>query len=260
MSYDEQKHTTIIELFKQGQCAGQIGKAFGVTPQRIYQILKARGVSSRDGGIAVRAMQKLERNKAERIERCLRKYGCTPEQLDTALSSPDGAPPYRIFNQQRNHAYRRGVPFQLTFWEWWCIWRDSGKWLERGRNDASFCMCRNGDEGPYEVGNVYIASVGHNTSLGRTLAHEQLKPKTPIYEVVKAAGGRKAVAERLCLPPNYISQLANGDYIPSSWVGNGRARLLAEMTVGAFSADYVEGLAAHKYAAHAFCAPTQEAA
>lgn len=258
MSYDTQKHNTIIELFKQGKSPAQIAEGFGVSRQRISQILKTRGVKSAEGGRAVRAARKLSANAEARIARHVQKFGCTPEQLATTLTGCGSKPPYHSFNQQRNHALRRGVPFRLTFWEWWCIWLDSGKWEKRGRSDSSFCMCRIGDEGAYESGNVYIASVIHNSTLGRTLAHEIAKQKTAFYAVVAAAGGRRAVAEELSLPPRYISQLANSGHIPASWAENGRARKISEMTLGAYSEEEICAMTMSAVAIHDAVLPAEE--
>jgi hypothetical protein len=52
----------------------------------------------------------------------------------------------------------RGIPFRLTFAEWWKIWKDSGLYHLRGR----FVMHRINDEGPYAVGNVEIISKSDN--------------------------------------------------------------------------------------------------
>jgi transcriptional regulator with XRE-family HTH domain/DNA-binding transcriptional regulator YdaS (Cro superfamily) len=240
MSYDKQKHSTIIELFKQGNSPAEIARAYGVSRQRITQILKVRGVPSSEGGRAIKSACNRAARAAKRAADHLQKFGCTAEELKTTLRHSGTQSPYRCYRQQLGHAQRRGVAFKLTFWAWWGIWSDSGKWEDRGRGDSNFCMCRIGDQGAYEAGNVYIASVIHNSTLGRTLAHEQAKPRTNIYQIIKAAGGRKLVAEKLGLPPRYISQLANGGYLPASWVANGRAKVLSEMTVGAYSVDEVE--------------------
>lgn len=65
---------------------------------------------------------------------------------------------------QKSGAKRRGVPFLLTFHEWFKIWNDSGKWEERGSVRGKYCMSRFNDLGPYVVGNVYIQTFGQNTS------------------------------------------------------------------------------------------------
>lgn len=60
----------------------------------------------------------------------------------------------------RTHAVtaaKRGIEFKLTFAQWWAIWQPH--YAERGRAVGQKCMCRNGDAGAYEVGNVRIDTV-----------------------------------------------------------------------------------------------------
>jgi hypothetical protein len=61
----------------------------------------------------------------------------------------------RYFEQKQN-ARRRNIPFELSFYEWYKIWMDSGKWDQRGKGAGKYVMSRNNDIGPYAVGNVYI--------------------------------------------------------------------------------------------------------
>jgi len=65
-------------------------------------------------------------------------------------------------------AKRRDIPFTLTFEEWTNIWFTSGKWEQRGWGADKYCMCRYGDKGAYEVGNVYIATNRDNGILANT--------------------------------------------------------------------------------------------
>jgi hypothetical protein len=64
------------------------------------------------------------------------------------------------FATQRDNARRRGIEWKLTFEQWWDIWEKSGKWNERGA--GLYMMCRTGDIGPYELGNVRIDSNSNN--------------------------------------------------------------------------------------------------
>ncbi len=61
-----------------------------------------------------------------------------------------------LYTQQKSNAKQRGVEFKLTLEEWTNIWLDSGKWDQRGRGAEKYCMCRVGDQGCYELGNVFI--------------------------------------------------------------------------------------------------------
>lgn len=58
--------------------------------------------------------------------------------------------------RHKANAARRGVEFNLTFGQWLVIWKMSGKLGRRGFRMRQFVMCRCGDVGAYEWGNVFI--------------------------------------------------------------------------------------------------------
>jgi hypothetical protein len=60
------------------------------------------------------------------------------------------------YKNHRDSAKRRGVSFLLTFDEWCAIWRDSGRFEQRGIHRGEYCMARHGDTGPYAVDNVRV--------------------------------------------------------------------------------------------------------
>lgn len=68
------------------------------------------------------------------------------------------------YSRHKANASRRGVPFSLTFEEWWGIWQKSGKWSRRGPRKGQYVMARFGDLGAYELGNVRIAKSESNTA------------------------------------------------------------------------------------------------
>jgi hypothetical protein len=71
--------------------------------------------------------------------------------------------PERVaFIKHRSVAKQRGISFLFTFDEWITIWRDSGRWAERGYRKGQYCMARFGDKGPYATGNVRICLVTEN--------------------------------------------------------------------------------------------------
>lgn len=63
-----------------------------------------------------------------------------------------------IFEGQRKSAGGRGIGFELTYEQWLQIWLDSGHLHERGRRRGQYVMARNGDIGPYALGNVHITT------------------------------------------------------------------------------------------------------
>ena len=66
------------------------------------------------------------------------------------------------YAEQRAHAKARGIPWRLTRDEWMQIWFASGKFDQRGRLSAQYCMARHQDKGAYEVGNVSIKTNREN--------------------------------------------------------------------------------------------------
>jgi hypothetical protein len=75
--------------------------------------------------------------------------------------------PRICYRQQKAAAERRGIPFSLTFEEWWEIWDKSGKWPLRGKKKGQYVMGRNKDTGGYEKGNVSIILMSENIKLQR---------------------------------------------------------------------------------------------
>lgn len=156
----------IENLFRCGWSLERIGLKYGISRQRVQQITKRRGLSKDDGGVTPLREQKREENRKKReILRdkcCLDKYGCNYKEYRRLLD----AGVVVAFRQQRANAGLRKIPWCLTLWEWWIIWRQSGQWQKRGRNRGEYCMCRFGDKGPYSVENVYIDLHAKNTSYG----------------------------------------------------------------------------------------------
>lgn len=70
------------------------------------------------------------------------------------------------FVGQRNTAKRRGVRFNLTFEQWRDWW--GADFVLRGRKRTELCMCRYGDTGPYELGNIYKATNAENRESPRS--------------------------------------------------------------------------------------------
>jgi hypothetical protein len=77
------------------------------------------------------------------------------------------------FFSQRLAARNRGIGWELTFRQWWRIWKESGHWEQRGRNNGQYVMARYGDRGPYSVDNVKIVTVDINLAERVSLKGEE---------------------------------------------------------------------------------------
>jgi len=73
-------------------------------------------------------------------------------------------PKYK-YNAHKRGAMLRGIDFKLTFEEWWSLWEPH--WTEN--QQGIVCMCRNNDEGAYEIGNVRIDTWTNNIREARNL-------------------------------------------------------------------------------------------
>lgn len=163
----------ICSLFRQGILISDIATECCVSKQRISQILKKNGLSAADGGQSARKKMNAVRRLEDRNNRCLRVHGCTLTQYseidDMRLrmlseGKSKEVTPNAAYNTQKQNAIKRGVPWEISLWDWWVIWRDSNHWHQRGVFNGCYVMCRVNDEGPYAVGNVFIDTQFNNLS------------------------------------------------------------------------------------------------
>lgn len=121
-------HATIITRFKNGETSGDIAPTYHVSRARILQLLRAHGLSGKDGGRSLKpkkAKIKRTENKAAKV---FRDYGVSVEI-------------YEQFNRQVHKAYtvhklnckRRDIGWAFTLETWAAAWEASGKWDTRGR-------------------------------------------------------------------------------------------------------------------------------
>lgn len=162
---------TMSVLFRNGYTLQQIGDQYGISRERVRQIItKRHGLTAMSGGDHIRAERAKAKRRAIKDAKSIAKYGFAYadylklRDLGKQMRA-EGKGYYRsplgAFKNQRRNARVRGIGWELTLAQWWAIWHASGKWGQRGRG-AGYVMCRNGDIGPYSVGNVYIATGAQN--------------------------------------------------------------------------------------------------
>ena len=148
----------------------EIGGRYSLSRERVRQILKKAGVSKNDGGVCVRKNLRLKtllQNKfKKKEERIKRNYKCSIQEYELitkgfSFKLSKQCVPY-CYRQHKTNAEIRGIKFNLSFPEWWQVWRESGKWGVKGREKGQFVMTRRNDIGAYELGNVTIKTTGEN--------------------------------------------------------------------------------------------------
>lgn len=161
-----------VLLYRDGKTLHEIGAQYGVSREYVRQQLAKLGMTKIDGGASLRTLRNtgakvdaLRAMAAKKEARTFGKWGMSCEQLKEICSLPRSHPkhPLTAYRYQRRNSVTRGIPWEISFAEWWRIWQESGHWHERGRGKG-YCMARWADDGPYSVENVYICTVGQNFS------------------------------------------------------------------------------------------------
>lgn len=151
----------MLALYRQGATLQQIGDRYGISRERVRQVLSKRfGICGEDGGKQATRRRFEEAKSAAKDRDSLLRYGCQYSEWKSVPSSLKRA--YRM--QKRSAAYR-GIAFNLTPYEFVRLWRESGKLSQRGRGRDKFCMSRINDSGGYEVGNVQFITNAENIRL-----------------------------------------------------------------------------------------------
>jgi hypothetical protein len=167
----------MLRMAEAGLTLQQIGDQYGVTRERVRQIVARHGLTRDARGVAVRKQHrndsKRAQSKAKREARVMSLYGCDYETLirinEATNTKQRGCLAMRYVDQLRN-AKDRGIEFCLSFPVWVAIWEKSGHLHERGRGHGKYVMSRFGDKGAYQVGNVFIQLADANCSEGNKRA------------------------------------------------------------------------------------------
>lgn len=94
------------------------------------------------------------KNPADKRRRENARYREKPEYYQNKTTRHRNQNPEKhAYWGQRHTSKQRGVEFNLTFEEFVEFWGDDFE--RRGRGKKDLCMCRYGDTGAYEVGNIY---------------------------------------------------------------------------------------------------------
>lgn len=151
------KSAIIQAIIEKRLTGAQIAREFGVSRQYVHILSDTMGIKP------YRVEKKTKQSKPicwATLE--AREYAAS-------LGLPD---PKLRYRQQRTTAAKRGIRFNLSFPEWWALWKPY--YPMRGRKKGCYCMCRKLDGGHYEVGNVRIDLVegnGHEKKAAKIVRH-----------------------------------------------------------------------------------------
>lgn len=83
--------------------------------------------------------------------------------------------PLPKFYANRSGATSRGIDWKLTFDEWWGLWKPH--YHLRGRGPGKMNLCREADQGCYEIGNVRIDTFAANMKENGKIIHLAAKAR-----------------------------------------------------------------------------------
>ena len=159
----------MVEKYKTGQTLVSIGSVYGITRERVRQILKKNGITRMDGGQTISIFRstpdriEAKNKQIEKSEAFKRRvWGISLDEWKR-IRQEFGYKPFQAYTYQRRNAAKRGIEWEFDFRTWWETWQESGHWPERGRGKG-YCMARLGDSGPYSKDNVYFCTIGQNFS------------------------------------------------------------------------------------------------
>jgi hypothetical protein len=151
----------IAEMRAAGSSLSEIGRAVGLTKQRVHQLCGIHHI------VAPEPQPKPIKETKKRADRLgmtrAEKRAIVAECLARGLRDP-----YVAFRWQISGAKKRDIEFKMTFREWWDLW--SPHFDKRGTRKGQLVMCRELDKGAYEVGNVridYSSSNSHDRRYNR---------------------------------------------------------------------------------------------
>jgi hypothetical protein len=151
----------MLSLYRQGTTLHAIGLMYGLTRERVRQILSAHfGVTRNDGGAATKHRLRLSVTDSKKDQLYRDKYGCGYEEYKAIPVTVRLA-----WRCQKRTARYRGIPYRISVLDFWRIWQASGKWGQFGRGKDKYCLTRLGDQGSYEVGNVVVMTNAENGRL-----------------------------------------------------------------------------------------------
>lgn len=148
----------MASMIKEGSTLEEVGDLYGLTKERVRQIIKPLGVTGKHGQ-SMRA-EKNAAKKNQRLEqarnlKAMKYWGVDHKRL-MRLKKHNPAD-VKGYEQQRNNSLRRGVEWRLSIDEWMDMWKRSGKKRWKGRGANKYVLTRKRGRGPFSVENCIVA-------------------------------------------------------------------------------------------------------
>lgn len=96
--------------------------------------------------------------------------------------------PMKAFKQQCYSALERGIAFDLSFSQWWMLWEPH--YHLRGVRSGQMVMARNGDSGPYALGNVTIKTARANHREAHGYEDDEISRGLRTFKTMRGSSAR----------------------------------------------------------------------
>lgn len=207
--YSDDRALRMAEIYRQGKTLSEIGQEYGVTRERIRQLIRPHVHGRSGGGISLRAEQRAQERKQARKQaqesRCLERFGCdyeTAVRLNQMhpLSSRD-SPAYAYLTQKRCMSSQYvGVEYSLTFPQWIEAWGDKIHLRGRGK----YGLCRIDDTKGFVPENVQVMEIRDHAS--KTL--KKTRSRVQQIKALEQAGcSNEQIASQLGVTTSYLESL-----------------------------------------------------
>lgn len=172
----EARKQDMVALYKSGMTLQDIGNKYGMTRERVRQIIVKEGVTSKDGG---KTVQKIAKQKNENLLRAHQKQERTMKReahhkkwveknLENAIHEIEqaGLPHYREHIVCNSYIRIRLVRWHqhqekyMNYIDWATVWRASGYFSMASGPEKGWCMTRIDHNAPWSVENAKIVRSG----------------------------------------------------------------------------------------------------
>lgn len=174
---NEARELDMCRRYESGETLQAIGDRYGVTRERVRQLINPHGFTGANGGIHVvaEASRSARRTALEtrRNTQYLASYGCSYDDfrlLNQGMAASDTGSAAWAYRTQKFNAKRDSIPWEISFPEWIGLWAAVGGFAARGRFRNGLVLGRIDKSGPFTLANTCITSHATNSADARVQA------------------------------------------------------------------------------------------